>query len=380
MDILFVTHHYLSGFGGGCYASKAFINAFCDLSTHFTLLFPVKSVGDEMPKEVNPKAKLIPVEYDKPKWSKFMDLLWGKVHRYYNIFNDVVISEHFDVVVFDTSVVSWEMIDIAHRNKCKVITIHHNYQYEYFKDNTNNIIKYPTLYWCKKYERDAVKKSDLNLTLTISDRDLLYLHYDSSHKSKIEVLGTFQYKDDDSEVLVSTTNENIFCITGSLDSKQTKDSIIPWIQNYYPILNEIVPDSKLIIAGKKPDAKLIELCNKNNIQLIPSPKDMNAVMSMAKFYICPVALGGGIKVRIMDGLRNGLKVLTHKVSARGYEMFQDKCLYMYDDLISFQKGLENLLNNHVSSKMVMEEYMQYFSYSAGKMRLFSLVKELIPLK
>lgn len=368
MNILFVTHHYLTGYGGGTYASKAFINAFSDLSSHLTLLFPVKSIT-EVPKEINSKAVLIPVAYNKPKWAKLFDLLCGSVHRFDTIFRSTIKLGSYDVVIFDTSIVSWKLIDVAHQNNSKVITIHHNFQYEYFRDNASSILKIPTLFWCKKYEKEAVLKSDMNLTLTYPDKILLSEHYDKKQKSIIEVIGMFQYK----KIPLSTASlhktGNVFCITGSLSDAQTAQSIIYWLKNYYPILQEIVPESELIISGKKPGEMLIEFCREYGIHLIASPPDMNEVISKAQYYICPVFLGGGIKLRIMDGLKCGLKVLTHKVSARGYEAFKDICLFEYDDENTFRKSLIAMIEKPIGNNEIMSMYQRYFGYESGKERI-----------
>ena len=97
---------------------------------------------------------------------------------------------------------------------------------------------------------------------------------------------------------------------------------------------------------------------------------MLPVLSQAKYYICPTSLGGGFKLRVMDGLSAGLPVLCHSVSARGYESFvKEGCLLIYDSPSSFRSQLERLKKLNVDRKDIQSMYEQSFSFDSGKKRL-----------
>ena len=95
-------------------------------------------------------------------------------------------------------------------------------------------------------------------------------------------------------------------------------------------------------------------------------------------FICPTNVGGGIKLRILDGLKLGMPIITHKVSARGYEDFWDKPWFqVYEDKDSFMAAL-NMINavmkeNVVLRDEILESYMRIFSFSNGKTRFLSSI-------
>ena len=65
----------------------------------------------------------------------------------------------------------------------------------------------------------------------------------------------------------------------------------------------------MIIAGRNPAAILIEKCKcLPNVTLIPNPENMQDILMQGDVYICPTRLGGGLILRIMDGLRLGSRV------------------------------------------------------------------------
>lgn len=374
--VLFITHHYLHGNGGGCFASRAYINAFASLFDHMTLLYPYMEGMESQ--YINPKVKQIPVAYDKQKIFKLLDLLIGRVHRYTNIRKRIG-NKKFDLVVFDTSLVSFGLIDYFKRQGSKTIVIHHNYQYEYFKDNTKFPLSIPTLYWCKRYERGAVCKADLNLTLTNQDIDLLKNHYDNG-KAKFAKLGVFEYKENEHTIKQHETNDSpVFAITGSLNSYQTYESLYHWMTEYFPIFREYFPDSELMIAGRNPGEKLRKMVSRDsNVKVIPNPESMDEILDCADFYICPTELGGGLKLRIMDGLSHGLPVLTHKVSARGYDEFKEKgYLFSYGDKKSFKDGLDKIKMAHFDRQDIQSYYNSIFSFEAGVERLRNVLNKIL---
>ena len=92
MKILFVTQHYLDGKGGGTFASKAYINAFARNATQMKLLYPIKKDEKQL-KDIDESVSLCPVSYSKPKLCKLVDLIIGRVHRYYHIIPQLLKNE-----------------------------------------------------------------------------------------------------------------------------------------------------------------------------------------------------------------------------------------------------------------------------------------------
>lgn len=371
MKILIATLHYLSGVGGGVFASRAYINAFAAIfPNNVTLLYPSKP-GYEI-SGIDKSVKLIPVQNTKSKISKGIDQICGNISLFTDVFKKIIQNKDFDIVVFDNSKCSYRLIDICHKAGIKVITIHHNYEIEYSRDNISGPLRPIQLYWIAKCERDAIRKSDLNLTLTEADRILLANAYNNGNSDNFNVIGTFESRDKERPIIEDVKKSEIkkFIITGNLSAKQTEDSLIPWIQAYYPILNEEFPESTLTLAGKNPGQKLLSIAKDNGIIVIPNPESMDPILKDADIYICPTDKGGGLKLRVMDGLRFGLPVICHKVSARGYEQFEaNKSLLSYEDIKSFRKSCQNLKSLNIDKSSTQNLFTKLMGFSAGVERL-----------
>jgi hypothetical protein len=374
MRTLYITNTYLFGRSGVVNASKAFVNAFAALSDSMTLVYPQQNdyiVEDIMKQNV----KLFPVYDNRSKIVKAISFLLGNLHRFSNETIDLFDKEKFDVVIFDSSPVSYHLIKKAKQRGLKTITIHHNNQIEYTKDDTRPLLKYPLLFWTRKFEKQSVCNSDLNVSLTQTDAQSLRSYY--KNDAKFEVLGVFEYNKSCSMTQLSSDHESMtFVITGQLYSLQTENSLLPWINKYYVLLKEQYPNAKVIVAGRSPSDKLISTCRENGIEIIPSPEDIDAIVSKANYYICPTELGSGLKLRIMDGLKFGLEVLAHERSARGYEyMMENEVLYKYNDQQSFIDSLKRMVSLHKKRSEVQKIYHNYFSYAAGEKRLETILKK-----
>ena len=373
MRTLFVTYHYLHGNGGGVFASRGYVNAFAELSEHLTLLCPVK--GDARPEGIREDVHIVPVHYDKPQWVKFLHLLMGRIHRYFGIFEETLAAGRFDTVVFDACYASFRLIGKARQAGCRVITIHHNYQVDYVRANFRFPTRLPMLYWTRICEKEAVLGSDLNLVLTEDDRMTLRSRYDRESRTRFGVLGVFEYRRD-KPLQHPPVEKPVFVMTGNLSMRQTEEPLLQWIDECFPELS-CVPASigrpSVIVAGKEPSGRLRDRCQEAGIELIPSPRDMQAVLVRGRYYVCPASMGGGLKLRILDGLKNGMPVLAHAAASRGYESFVDRFVFCFSDRNSFRKALGRMLALEADADDLKRLYQQVFSFDAGLERLRNLL-------
>ena len=373
MKVLIVTYNYLSGFGGGSYGARAYINAFAALYDDVTLLYPARFDGEAVP-EIDPRIRRIEVVDHASKASKAMRMaLRGILHRFEIPFADLLSRERFDMVVFQNSKCSSRLIGKARRTGVRVVVIHDNYEWEYTRDNTP-LLQLPFLLPAVvRTERIAVHEADVNLALTPADADLLVRHYGKGMKGRMELLGAFEYRPVD-PCPARMVETPVFAITGNLGARQTLDSLLPWLEGYWPLLKQEVPQAELIVAGKDAGENLRRRLDSPGIEFIDTPPDMSVVLNRAKYYICPVNRGGGVKLRVMDGLRTGMPTLVHRVSARGYESLEGMSLFVYDSRESFVTALRKMLACPGTAEVRQQAYRDAFSFEAGVRRLRNILE------
>lgn len=376
--ILFIATTNLNERSGGSLAALAYYNAF---QNKFN-----KIVDLALPEEfcIGIYKNAIPVPR-RNKIIAYIDLFKGRLHRYKDFFNKflTINANNYDLAVINGGINAGDMIDMFQSYGLKVIVIHHNYEPEYQMDNkTNRTIWGLTPYFVAKNERNAYKQADLNAYLTKSDIKLHQTHYGKS-KTEPYLLGTFEPQKEEiiwrNEPKRLESHKNII-ITGSMDSVQTVRGILDFKENYFPIFRKLLPDWKIIIAGRNPDSRILDFVNKNPdcISIIPNPQNINDVIAMGNIFLCPTNVGGGLKLRLMDGLRNGLLILTHEVSARGYEVFHNQPFFqIYKDKKTFAQSLSLLTafynSNEEYYSKICSIYHSYFSFEAGCKRVNEMI-------
>lgn len=165
-----------------------------------------------------------------------------------------------------------------------------------------------------------------------------------------------------------------------MDAYQTVNSVMDYYGNYWSETLRILDDFLLILAGRNPSTKILEtIGRKENVVIVPNPVNISEVVVKGDIFVCPVNIGGGLKLRLMDGLRNGLLILVHEVSARGYDMFLNEPWFkVYHDVASYAEGLMELnkLKQVEYSRQIRAKYNEYFSFEAGLSRLSDALADL----
>ncbi len=134
MKVLFFERIWLQGQGGGPNCARAYINALAEIADEITLVYPTKS-GKEIEGISNKVSNLIPIPYELSKASKVIRLLKGKLNPFYNLPQYLFEPNSFDIVFFSSSYASQGLIKRFHKIGVKVITLHHNFDLKYAKDN-----------------------------------------------------------------------------------------------------------------------------------------------------------------------------------------------------------------------------------------------------
>jgi hypothetical protein len=389
MKSLIFTNHSLDTFSGGNIASISFINSISTFSTKCFLVYPEKN---KVLNFIDKKIIKFGVKNDNNIFKKIINIYLGRINRFHNIYFTIIKQIDPDIIFFDNSRASSSFFNLYKDfKKIKIVTIHHNYEMEYYKDSPVNIfIRFPFMYYMKKAEKEAILNSNLNLVLTDYDLNKLKNKYDIENTSIFYKIGIFestisQFNNNSFKpnyILNKNLNKITFIITGNLCAPQTLNSLLPFFNLEFKIIKEIFPFSNLIIAGRNPSLSLIKICKKNNIELIINPTNMDDIIKRADIYICPINLGGGIKLRILDGLKNGLPILSHKIASRGYESFiSNNFMFTYTTIYNFKiqllkfKNIYNYSDNDLNNKII-NLYRQEYSFDNGTNRLNNIVMKL----
>lgn len=377
MKILYIATANVFVRSGGGIANLAYYKVFEKLypnSVDFLISEDVV-VDNNLVKNV----RLVP---NRSKFEKIKSLFTGEIHRYKKYVRKILSKEKYDICFINGGHYAGDMIDLLHEHGVKVIVMNHNFEIEYQSTvKSNFFFKKFFIRHVVKNEHYSYKKAEANCFITKEDLALFRRAYGETSSIQ-KVIGVYDPSKERIPDYHNRNNKFTIVISGSVNADQTVDGIRDFHDIYWDVLKNIIPDCKIIITGRNADRlyTLFPDFSNSNIEVIPNPEDIYEVVSKAHLYLCPTNVGGGLKLRVMDGLKLGLPVLVHKVSSRGYDNFINKPYFkVYQDKESFAQGLESLVyyvKNQSGDFDIRKEYDAEFGIDRGVSLMSDLLKEL----
>lgn len=382
MHILYILKHNPDGIGGGCKASYLFLKAFIDVFPNCVInVCLCEEWVSSFPKNLIGKCHLYPIG-SRGNLSKAFSLFTGIMHRYQKQAKNIIERGQYDYCIFDHSSIAGTLVKYTKRMGTKSIVINHNFERDYYRDNTTSFLKrFFLLRHVCKCENISYKNCDYNIFLTKEDMEQFRVIYGKA-MSRCMALYVFEPTDlvcnTERRHLRTIAPDDVYTIiiTGSLSSIQNIDAVNYFIDELYDCIPSTI---KIIIAGKCPSESMIKRISvKPNIKIIPNPDDINEVVKKGDIYLCPARLGSGIKVRITDGLRNGLPVLAHEISARGYSDFIKKgFLYSFHDKTEFKEKLSMIIYDLTTDVSIKTKIQNYYQETCKYSQAIHKLKEFI---
>lgn len=372
--LLFITCHKLDESNGGSNGSKGFIHSFAALFDDCSIIYPhIEKTYPFIPE----KYKLYPITNHRTNVRKLFDMYRGVISPLYYTVRQHLKTHQYDVIVIDHSFSGAGVSSFIRSTGAKVITIHHNVERDYLRANAKErplFYRFPFLYYSKKSERACLQNSDINLTVTRHDAHVFQSWYPHLH---LYPWGDFEFLPIEDKAFAPKSRDLTFIITGSLSFVQSLLPIKDFITRYWPLVRQHYPTAQLIISGRNPSDDLRQMCKATEgITLVPNPQDINEEVEKANYYICPINVGSGLKLRIMDGLRHGLPILCHDVSTSGYEGIKEKgYLFSYHDEPTFVESLHKMIEGNLSPDSIFQAYKENFSLNAGINRLHNILNQ-----
>lgn len=380
MKILYILKHNPWGIGGGCYACRNYLELFSEIfkDMHIDVL-----ICSEYLKNANQtdftNCSFIPVA-PRTRFEKYMSPLTGVLHRHNGVAKRMIVENDYDYCIFDHNSIAGSLVDDCRKVGIKTIVLNHNCEQEYFRDNNSRIKNLLLLPVVRKNERHSYKECDYNIFLTEEDKTMFKKLYGSSETTSI-VGGCFLRKGEKINVEddrpFDKENPKIV-ISGTMGNVQNLDGINYFLDELYRFVSE---NMSVVLTGRNPSGELKEkVAQYNNVRIIENPENILDIVGQCDIFVCPTRLGGGMKLRIIDGLRCGLPVIAQKVSARGYTHFmKNGIVRQFERPEEFKDCLEATLADIKSERMdrynIKCEAENFFCFDSAMNRVRKIIIE-----
>ena len=373
--VIFIANNSPFGYGGASQGLHCFLDAVLDIFGRDSVV--VMTVAEVTVPEQYRDIQTIQIPR-RGTVGQLIGFITGNLRRFISPLIAYMKEHHdeYDLCIINGSLMG-KAVKALSELKVKTAVIFHNYEVEFHKDNrTIESLNGHYLGAIRRSERMSFKYSDMNLFHSSQDLDL-FLNAYGTPKGHNSVLGVYNIKDTETgNDLRDVEKEYDLTISGSLVNYQNTAGVVNFNDFYLETAQSVIPNLKVLLTGRNPSERILEIQQQhsNVYTIVPNPEDILSVVQKGRIYVSPTNIGGGMKIRAMDGLRSGMPILAHEVSARGYDFYHGKPYFKsYHNKESFEKGLKELMDyirvtpNY--REIINKDYKEFFSYKAGVERM-----------
>ncbi len=122
---------------------------------------------------------------------------------------------------------------------------------------------------------------------------------------------------------------------------------ITWfLDEIYPIIKQRVPDVRFTLIGARPPASLVERAQSDtSVTVTGYVDDPLPYFQDASLMVVPLLAGGGMRVKILNALSQGIPMVTTTVGCEGIAVTHGKDILIADEPGAFAESVVRLLND-----------------------------------
>ncbi len=140
--------------------------------------------------------------------------------------------------------------------------------------------------------------------------------------------------------------------TGTMDYQPNLDGMRWFIQVIWPEILSKLANARLLIVGSKPTAEVTAWQNGEQVIVTGEVADIRPYYAMADVYICPLRIGGGTRLKLVEALAMERPVVSTRVGAQGLALCDQQHICYADNASQFANCILKLLDDsQLSSKI-----------------------------
>lgn len=276
------------------------------------------------------------------------------ISRFFSVDFDVKLKsllsrKKFDVVQLESLFMTPYLPSIKRHSKAKVILRSHNLEFYIWqrlaKQESNKAKKMYLNYLAKqlkKYETEMLSEIDGVIAISNTDRDK-YIHLGCTKPITTIPLGIDMKNYPSGEPVA---DQPVVFHIGAMDWAPNREGINWFLEEVWPAVLREKPRALLKLAGKELDFVKHKLKGKlTNVEILGEVDDAKKFIAQNDIMVVPLLSGGGIRIKIIEGMAMGKTVISTKVGAEGIDAKPGKNIFIATDAKEFAAHLIRCLGD-----------------------------------
>lgn len=140
--------------------------------------------------------------------------------------------------------------------------------------------------------------------------------------------------------------------TGAMDYPPNIDAACWFCNEILPVLQRKIPSLSFMIVGRNPVPQILELRNRNGVQVTGTVADIRSYVAGALALVVPLRSGGGTRLKILEAMAMERPVISTSVGAEGLEIIPGTDILIADDVEQFVTHVEFLVQSSETAKNI----------------------------
>lgn len=208
--------------------------------------------------------------------------------------------------------------------------------YQRFADQKNFLLKSllsVDVFKMRKFEEKLWKLADINVAPSKNDADAISRVADKECPLVPNAVDTESFSE-----IKKKPHKDLVCLFVGDFTYLTNQDAVRWL------IEEIIPNGKLLLVGRNPTEYVKNLASKNII-IDSTVEDIREAYAQADVFLAPIRIGGGTRLKILEALAAGLPIVSTTIGAEGLAIKDGENILLADDPQEFAKKTEALLKS-----------------------------------
>jgi hypothetical protein len=112
---------------------------------------------------------------------------------------------------------------------------------------------------------------------------------------------------------------NLLSFVGRMDYYPNQECMIRFCEQVLPELRRIRPETKLVIVGANPSARIQRLSDHPGVRVTGSVPDVRPYVRASALMVAPLTIARGTQNKILEAMAMGVPTVTSEVAAKGVD-------------------------------------------------------------
>lgn len=286
-----------------------------------------------------------------------------------------------DIVQIEHSFLAPYVDSIPPASRCRKILSFHNLGVSQYKRmlNLKTSISEKFLFLVKwmlmlRWEAKYAEKCDNSLVVSPLDGELLKSENPNLTVSVIENGIDSQFY----HPLPETTCGNTLLFIGVIGYPPNADAVLYFCDSIMPLVQQQIPDVKLIVVGHEPALKICKLAERRNVVVTGYVKDVIPYYQQSQVTIVPLRGGGGTRIKILESMALGRPVVSTSLGCEGLDVIDKENIMIADTPSEFAERVVQLLKDNElrvrisrNARQLVEKHYDWSEISGKLMAVYS---------